>query len=228
MGTAGRRWARTLTGSMYWAGSRWVNGEAGWTCHGVRFASRGRGRAAWHTTGQEEGGEHRWGQSMRGVAWVHAIGGVAVAHDGVGDLRWMAGGQTERAGTQCGWVRGLDSMYLECGCVEGSQDASHSRWTAAWLTMSKSRHQVFLFRLTAEYFFYRSTLVSYYMTYAGGLGGTCGQHCAKKTAALPTSASLSPPSPQPLSLSSAFLSMPRSAFAALRLLHTHAHPCPAL
>ena len=51
-------------------------------------------------------------------------------------------------------VRGLGGMYLECRRVEGSQDASHSRWMVAWcLTMSKSRCPVFLFRLTAELFF---------------------------------------------------------------------------
>ena len=44
------------------------------------------------------------GQSMHGVAWVCAIGGVAVAHNRAGDVRWVAGGRTERAGAQsvCG------------------------------------------------------------------------------------------------------------------------------
>ena len=32
-----------------------------------------------HTTGQEEDGERRWGWSAHGVAWVRAIGGVAVS-----------------------------------------------------------------------------------------------------------------------------------------------------
>ena len=54
---------------------------------------------------------------------------------------------------QCEWVSGLGGMYLEHGHVEGGQDVSHSGWMATWcLTMSKSRHQVFLFRLTAKHF----------------------------------------------------------------------------
>ena len=69
------------------------------TCRVVRFASSGRGREiVWHTTGKEEDREHWWGQSVHGVAWVHDIGGVAVAHNGEGDMRWVAGGQTEGAG----------------------------------------------------------------------------------------------------------------------------------
>ena len=64
----------------------------GWTCCGVRFASGGRGRAVWHTTGWEEGRECQWGQSAHGVTWVCAIWGVAVARDRVGDVRWVAGG----------------------------------------------------------------------------------------------------------------------------------------
>ena len=86
---------------------------------------------AQHTTGWEEDREHWWGRSAHGVAWVHAIGGVAVAHDGAGDVRWVAGGQTERAGTVSVWVSGLGSTYLERRCVEGSWDMSHSRWMAA-------------------------------------------------------------------------------------------------
>ena len=76
----------------------------GRTRRGVRFASSGRGRAAWHTTGWEEGRECQWGQSMHGVAWVHAIGGVTVACDRAGDVRWVAGGRTERAGAQSVWM----------------------------------------------------------------------------------------------------------------------------
>ena len=68
------------------------------TRRGVRFASSGRGRAVRHTTGQEEGRECRWGRSAHGVAWVHAIGGVTVARDRAGDVRWVAGGQMERVG----------------------------------------------------------------------------------------------------------------------------------
>ena len=59
---------------------------------GVRFASDGRGRAVRHITGQEEGRERQWGRSACGVVWVHAIGGVTVACDGAGDVRWVAGG----------------------------------------------------------------------------------------------------------------------------------------
>ena len=79
----------------------WVGG---WTCCGVRFASGSRRRAVRHMTGWEEGGECRWGQSVHGVTWVHAIGGVAVACDGVGDVRWVAGGHMKRAGAWSVWV----------------------------------------------------------------------------------------------------------------------------
>ena len=73
------------------------------THRGVRSPAAGAGTAQ-HTTGWEEDGEHQWGQSAHGVVWVCAIGGVAVARDGAGDMRWVAGGQTERAGAQsvCG------------------------------------------------------------------------------------------------------------------------------
>ena len=64
----------------------------------VRFASGGRGRAAQHTTGREEGRERQWGRSVHGVVWVHVIGGVAVARNRAGDVRWVAGGWMERAG----------------------------------------------------------------------------------------------------------------------------------
>ena len=74
-----------------------------WTRRGVRFPAAGAG-TAWHTTGWEEDGEHQWGRSVHGVAWVRAIGGVVVARDGVGDVRWVAGGRTERVEAQsvCG------------------------------------------------------------------------------------------------------------------------------
>ena len=75
-----------------WRG--WVGGHAVGLC--LRPAA-GAG-AAQHTTGQEEDGEHQWGWSTHGVAWVCAIGGVTVACDGVGDMRWVAGERTERAG----------------------------------------------------------------------------------------------------------------------------------
>ena len=39
-----------------------------------------------------------------GVMWVCAIGGVTVAHNRVGDMRWVAGGKTEREGAQSVWV----------------------------------------------------------------------------------------------------------------------------
>ena len=61
------------------------------TCCGVRFPVAGAGPAR-HTTGWEEDRECRWGRFVHGVVWVRAIGGVAVAHDGVGDVRWVAGG----------------------------------------------------------------------------------------------------------------------------------------
>ena len=64
----------------------------GRTRRGVRFASSGRGRAVQHMTGWEEGRECRWGWSAHRVMWVCAIGGVAMAHDRAGDVRWVAGG----------------------------------------------------------------------------------------------------------------------------------------
>ena len=74
------------------------------THRGVRFASGGKGRAARHMTGREEGRECQWERSAHGVAWVRAFGGVAVARDGVGDVRWVAGGRMERAGAWSVWV----------------------------------------------------------------------------------------------------------------------------
>ena len=81
-----------------WRG--WVGGHAAGL--GLRPAA-GAGTAR-HTTGREEDGERRWGRSAHGVAWVHAIGGVTVARDGAGDVRWVAGGRTERvrARSVCG------------------------------------------------------------------------------------------------------------------------------
>ena len=83
---------------------RWQVGEwRGWAGgHAIGLGLRpvaGAG-TAWHMTGREEDGERQWGQSMHGVTWVCAIGGVAVARDGAGDVRWVAGGQTERVGAQ--------------------------------------------------------------------------------------------------------------------------------
>ena len=81
-----------------WRG--WAGGHAaGLGLHPVAGAG-----TVQHMTGPEEDGERQWGRSTHGVAWVHAIGGVAVAHDGAGDVRWVAGGRTERAGARsvCG------------------------------------------------------------------------------------------------------------------------------
>ena len=69
-----------------WRG--WAGGHAAGL--GLRPAA-GAGTAR-HTTGWEEDREHRWGRSTHGVVWVRAIGGVAVACDGAGDVRWVAGG----------------------------------------------------------------------------------------------------------------------------------------
>ena len=65
--------------------------------HPAAGAGAGAG-AVWHMTGWEKGRECQWGQSVHGVAWVPAIGGVMVAHDRAGDMRWVAGGQMERVG----------------------------------------------------------------------------------------------------------------------------------
>ena len=87
---------------------RWQVGEwRGWAGgHAIGLGLRpvaGAG-TAWHMTGQEEDGEHWWGQSVHGVTWVRAIGGVTVARDRVGDVRWVAGGRTKRVGARsvCG------------------------------------------------------------------------------------------------------------------------------
>ena len=112
----------------------------GWTCHGVRFASSGRGRAARHTTGREEGRECRWGWSTHGFVWVCAIGGVAVAHNGAGDVRWVAGGRTEREGAQSVWVgeragRHVPHNQTGFGCLAASKPASGLKmcgWQGEW------------------------------------------------------------------------------------------------
>ena len=49
-----------------------------------------------HTTGREEDRERQWGRSTHGVVWVRAIGGVVVARDEAGDVRWVAGGRERR------------------------------------------------------------------------------------------------------------------------------------
>ena len=72
---------------------------------------------------------------------------------------------------------------------------SHSGWMVAWcLTMSKSRCQVFLFRLTAKHFFLGLLL---YLTARCMPGGHVWVTPCQKTATLPTSASLSLLSLQP-------------------------------
>ena len=95
----------------------------GRTHHRVRFLAAGAG-TVWHMTGWEEDGERRWGRSVHGVVWVRAIGGVAVACDGAGDVRQVAGGRTESRGAVSVWVSGLGGTYLERGRVEGGRDAS--------------------------------------------------------------------------------------------------------
>ena len=73
-------------------------GGAGGHATGLGLCLVAGAGTARHMTGREEDGERRWGQSTHGVAWVHANGGVAVARDGVGDVRWVAGGRMERVG----------------------------------------------------------------------------------------------------------------------------------
>ena len=94
-GVGGQHGGRHVLGRQQvgeWRG--WVGGHA--TGLGLRPAA-GAGTVR-HMTGQEEDGERQWGRSAHGVAWVRAIGGVVVARDGAGDVRWVAGGRTERAG----------------------------------------------------------------------------------------------------------------------------------
>ena len=79
----------------------------------VRFVSGGWGRDSVAHDRVEEDGECRGGQSTHGVAWVCAIGGVAVAHDRAGDMRWVACRRTERVGAQSVWVGEW------AGCREG-------------------------------------------------------------------------------------------------------------
>ena len=94
------QWEARIVGGQHVLG-RWQVGEwRGWV--GRHTAGLGLCPAAGegtvcHTIGREEDGERRWGRSTHGVMWVHAIGGVVVACDRAGDVRWVAGGQTERA-----------------------------------------------------------------------------------------------------------------------------------
>ena len=86
------------------------------------------------------------------VGAVHAWGHVGPRY--WGSRSGMQRGRGREVGGR--WANGegggtvwLGGMYLEHRRVEGGRDVSHSRWMAAWcLTMSKSRRQVFLFRLT--------------------------------------------------------------------------------
>ena len=94
------QWEARTVGGWHILGRRQVGEWRGWAGGhtaglGLRLAA-GAGTAR-HMTGWEEGA-CQWGRSVHGVAWVHAIGGVTVARDGAGDMRWVVGGQMERAG----------------------------------------------------------------------------------------------------------------------------------
>ena len=94
------QWEAHTVGGQHILGRQQVGEWRGWVgrhAAGLGLCPVAGAGTAQHTTGQEDG-ERRWGWSVHGVAWVHAIWGVAVAHDGVGDVRWVAGGRTERAG----------------------------------------------------------------------------------------------------------------------------------
>ena len=125
------------------------------TRHRVRFVSGGRGRdsvahdRAGGGRGASVGAVRAWGRV--GPCYWGSHGGTRQGGGREVGGRWVNG---EGGGTVSVWVSGLGGTYLERGHVEGSRDASHSGWMAAWcLTMSKSRRQVFLFRLTAKHFF---------------------------------------------------------------------------
>ena len=91
------QWEAHTVGGRHVLG-RWQVGEwrgwAGGHATGLGLHPAARAGTAWHTTWQEEDGECQWGRSAHGVAW----------RDGAGDVRWVAGGQTERAGAQSVWV----------------------------------------------------------------------------------------------------------------------------
>ena len=86
------QWEACTVGGQHVLGRQQVGEWRGWAGgHAVGLGLHpvaGAG-TAWHMIGQEEDGERWWGQSAQGVAWpwVRAIGGVAVARDGVGDMR---------------------------------------------------------------------------------------------------------------------------------------------
>ena len=100
------QWEPRTVGGRHILGRQQVGEWRGWAgghAMGLGLCLAAGAGKAWHTTGWEDG-ECWWGRSMHGVAWVRAIGGVVVAHDGAGDMRWVAGGQMERGGAQsvCG------------------------------------------------------------------------------------------------------------------------------
>ena len=89
------QWETCTVGRWHILGRRQVGEWRGWVGRhavglGLHLAA-GAGTAR-HTTGREEDWERQWGWSAHGVMWVCAIGGVVVACDGVGDMRWVAGG----------------------------------------------------------------------------------------------------------------------------------------
>ena len=87
-GVGGQHGGRHVLGR--WQVGEWRGWAGGHTVGlGLRLAA-GAGTVR-HMTGREDG-ERQWGWSVHGVTWVHAIGGVAVARDGAGDVRWVAGG----------------------------------------------------------------------------------------------------------------------------------------
>ena len=94
------QWEAHTVGRRHVLGRRQVGEWRGWVgghATGLGLCLVAGAGTVQHMTGQEDG-ERQWGRSMHGVVWVCAIGGVTVAHDGVGDVRWVAGGQMERVG----------------------------------------------------------------------------------------------------------------------------------
>ena len=89
------QWEARTVGGWHILGRRQVGEWRGWVgghAAGLGLSLAAGAGTAWHTTGQEEDRECRWGRSTHGIAWVCAIGGVAVARNGAGDVRWVAGG----------------------------------------------------------------------------------------------------------------------------------------
>ena len=103
----------------------------GWTHHRVRFVSGGRGRdSAAHDRaggrGALVGAVCAWGRV--GLCYWGSHGGMRRGGGREMGGRWA---NEEGRGTVSVWVSGLGGTYIECGRVEGGQDASHSGWTAA-------------------------------------------------------------------------------------------------